>query len=626
MLSNTHADVLTITANDPGNDISTTSDPITFAENALYIETADALGDDLIAGRPHSYQVSMLKRDPDSGECGVAEEYDGTFGLKAWLDRATDDPGGEAPELTSSEGSVTPPDSAPSANNLAIGFDGGVGAFALTPGDVGRYTLNLRDDTSGFVQDADGAPLPVISASASAPWTARPFALALEVDGNPGAQDASGPVFQAAGEDFTLRAGGALYDGADDTNGDGVADEGANLMDNGFAPSFGKEGEQVALAADLLAPAAGDNPGLAGPQLQTDDFSGGVAEVSGFSFAEVGIIDLAGGIEDGDYLRAGSERTVRMNGTSGPVGRFVPDHFTVTVDDDGAIDMACGGTGGFTYSGQATNWVVLPQVSIEPRNLAGTQTRNYLFGGFMRLSPDGISRTWPSADDSVRLDDGTTPYPVIVDDSIGEITPRNDGEPILYRYSTADAIRYDKSVEAVVTPFTPSLTFSIEDIIDQDDVAALGSGTGSVPVSLEPTANGEIFYGRRTLENVYGPETADQLLMPFYMEYWTGSGFAVNADDTCTDWAVDSDLQDEEQHHTLASRGESGTFVAGAAEPLVLEPNGERGEDDLTWQNLPDWQQHAWNGDNSLQGPSATATFGVYRGHDRIIYWREVHD
>jgi MSHA biogenesis protein MshQ len=33
-----------------------------------------------------------------------------------------------------------------------------------------------------------------------------------------------------------------------------------------------------------------------------------------------------------------------------------------------------------------------------------------------------------------------------------------------------------------------------------------------------------------------------------------------------------------------------------------------------------------WDADNpdSLVNPYAWATFGVYRGNDRIIYWREV--
>jgi MSHA biogenesis protein MshQ len=39
------------------------------------------------------------------------------------------------------------------------------------------------------------------------------------------------------------------------------------------------------------------------------------------------------------------------------------------------------------------------------------------------------------------------------------------------------------------------------------------------------------------------------------------------------------------------------------------------------------WLQYNWNGNvaGSLQNPPSTTTmFGQYRGHDRIIYWREI--
>ncbi|MEI6859780.1 MAG: DUF6701 domain-containing protein, partial [Shewanella sp.] len=44
---------------------------------------------------------------------------------------------------------------------------------------------------------------------------------------------------------------------------------------------------------------------------------------------------------------------------------------------------------------------------------------------------------------------------------------------------------------------------------------------------------------------------------------------------------------------------------------------------------VPDWLQWNWNwnGDSngSLSDPRASAFFGVYRGHDKVISWREVN-
>jgi MSHA biogenesis protein MshQ len=38
-----------------------------------------------------------------------------------------------------------------------------------------------------------------------------------------------------------------------------------------------------------------------------------------------------------------------------------------------------------------------------------------------------------------------------------------------------------------------------------------------------------------------------------------------------------------------------------------------------------DWLQFDWNNDGAHDdNPSATATFGEYRGNDRIVYWRAI--
>jgi MSHA biogenesis protein MshQ len=272
-LSNTHADRLRVRAEDAAANVVQTSDPIRFLENILRISPDDPLGDDLIAGRNHQFRADLIKRD-DSGECGIAEDYQGTYELQAWLERTSIDPGGQGPRLSS--GTVLDPVPDASGNGgVEIEFVDGTGLFTLLARDVGDYTLKLQDSVSGYASALDGTPLSIPSTSATAPWTARPFSIAMDVSGNPAAQNAGGPAFIAAGEEFTIRLGGALYDSADDSNGDGVADDGANLMDNDFAPSFGQEGEQVTVTSDLFAPAAGAEGDLSGADPVAGDFSGG---------------------------------------------------------------------------------------------------------------------------------------------------------------------------------------------------------------------------------------------------------------------------------------------------------------------------------------------------------------
>ncbi|MDX1817290.1 MAG: DUF6701 domain-containing protein, partial [Marinobacter sp.] len=101
--------------------------------------------------------------------------------------------------------------------------------------------------------------------------------------------------------------------------------------------------------------------------------------------------------------------------------------------------------------------------------------------------------------------------------------------------------------------------------------------------------------------------------------YWNGSGFVTNTADSCTTWAT-TDITDTENYHSLDAA--SGTLSAGQGGPLSLVPDGTQGTDSLVW-NVADWLEFDQDGDGTLEDPSALATFGVYRGHDRVIYWQE---
>lgn len=621
LLSNTHADLLTVTVQDEALAVAGTGDTIEFLENVLRITPEDDLGDDLIAGRRHQFRVDMLKRD-GAGDCAVATDYEGTYALRAWLERTASDPAGLAPSVASASTLDQVPDVA-GMETLDVTFADGSGTFSMLAPDVGQYTLRFLDVVSGYARALDGSAIPIPSTSAGAPWTARPFAIAVRIPGNPGSTDANGPVFKAAGEAFTIEARGVLYDALDDADGDGKADPGRELWDNASAPAFGREGEAVAVQADLLAPQPGSNPGLVGGSNPLDSFTGGMASAMDFSFPEVGIIGLSGRVADETYLGAGTARTLKMVHSSGPVGRFIPAGFDLDLVDEGALDAACtAGANDFTYSGQDFGWLVTPRLQVIPRAAGGEVTENYLMGGFMKLAADGVVRNWPGGDEvAVLSGSGGSAVPVLVNGAPGLLEPRSDGEPIFYRYSASDELRYTKSVDAAIAPFNPSLRFGISSVTDADGVSWLApvSATAPAPSAFIPTSSGEIRYGRLQMDNVYGPETVDELLMPFSAEYWNGSEFVTNSDDSCTPWST-SNITDPEVYHTLVA--DSAVLSGGVGGPLVLQPGGDRGTDALSW-NVPVWLEDDWNQDGALEDPSATATFGVFRGNDRIVYWRE---
>jgi MSHA biogenesis protein MshQ len=56
---------------------------------------------------------------------------------------------------------------------------------------------------------------------------------------------------------------------------------------------------------------------------------------------------------------------------------------------------------------------------------------------------------------------------------------------------------------------------------------------------------------------------------------------------------------------------------------LISAPGaGNTGSVDLTY-DAPAWPEFDWNG-SGAEDPTGTASFGHYRGHDKVIYWHEV--
>ena len=73
----------------------------------------------------------------------------------------------------------------------------------------------------------------------------------------------------------------------------------------------------------------------------------------------------------------------------------------------------------------------------------------------------------------------------------------------------------------------------------------------------------------------------------------------------------------------------SGVFIEGEQKQLFFSSPTKQGVLDFEYQ-MPAWLQFDWrNEDGKNDGPfdanpSATLSFGLYRGNDRIISWREV--
>jgi len=613
-LANSRADRLTIHVRDTSGGQFGASEVVEFSENALVISLTDSFGSDLIAGRPHELQAEVLRRDPISNECGRVEAFDGPIDLRAWLTRQSSDPGSAAPELSAGAGSTTLLSARPAATNLTFDFNQGLAELRLDATDVGYYALELEDSETGLILDENNAPLTL--AGTSSALTVRPFGLAVTVPGNPAGNTSGGAAFQAAGRPFDVQVRAVRYENADDVNNDGqpddhsdgVATNNANLVDNATVDGF-----DTAVTVDgylAAGPAGASDPGLAGLS-SLSGFSNGSVTGSA-SYNEVGVIEVAV-----DFSGAYLGRTITLVGDSGPVGRFYPEQFSLENQMDGVLENLCGG---FNYTGQGFGYDIPPNFSLAARaydaNGTGPITQNYR-EGWQKLSVTDFSRNDPVSDLSQVGTQGTL-LEVMTTADMPSLVSNGNGT-MIYE-AGADEFVYTRDANARIAPFNAELEMELTGIVDSDGVAMPAS---ELP-ALQSTGT-SIRYGRLVLENAYGPETMD-LRVPFEVQIWNGTRFERHADENCWVYSTADAVITDTPPNTVVD-GATGMLAGGAPQSgseIVLSAPGEGNTGSIRVRYpVPGYWQDDFDGNGSKEDPTAIATFGVYRGNDRVIYWGE---
>ncbi|MFT5755746.1 MAG: MSHA biogenesis protein MshQ [Alteromonadaceae bacterium] len=260
--------------------------------------------------------------------------------------------------------------------------------------------------------------------------------------------------------------------------------------------------------------------------------------------------------------------------------------------------------------------------------------------------------------------------------TLGSITAIGNGV-LEYKLSSGHHFTYTRSASSVVAAFNSAFEIPITSIADSDSVAIRATDTSTTPdteffvnpLFSETTPNGsgiidnsiDIRFGRWFVENNFGPETED-LSMPMYAQYYNGTSFVTNTYDSCTIptlllpqgtdkvengaiWSgglttgkyrlTDLDMIDtlgtDDIDATVIGRFVDGKFTDIANKFIFSAPNGNKqGALEFEYE-VPDWFKFKWNnidenGDLNFydDNPTAVATFGLYRGNDRIILWREV--
>jgi MSHA biogenesis protein MshQ len=319
-------------------------------------------------------------------------------------------------------------------------------------------------------------------------------------------------------------------------------------------------------------------------------FNNGVATSSNLNWSEVGTIDLSATLTSGSYL--GSTLTATgSTGSTGAVGRFIPDHFDVTVT------QGCS-TGGFTYSAQPFT----VKVSAMNGLIAPTKTQNY----------DGSSNTSPNFSKDVTLSE--------VNAVAGSLSPVS----VAANAFMAGEANATPVFTFTVLPTAPS-TIKLR-AVDTDSVSSQNGAEGTASIRS----------GRLQLQNAYGSELLD-LPVTLRAQYWNGSAWIQNSDDSCTTMVAPTSgagltfypevaagvmgnhLSATE---TTASVNASGKLAAGSAGLKFSKPgSGNSGYVDIAIPLASQaWLQYPWTGAGNVN-PSGRATFGIYKS--KLIYIRE---
>ncbi|KQW43565.1 MULTISPECIES: DUF6701 domain-containing protein [unclassified Roseateles] len=654
-LSHSLAQSPTVTVVDNNvSSTSTTSAPIVFRDNALVwaedLSNRIAGSNIVVAGRPHDLQVSLIKKDPSSGSCGTATDFNGTRSMKIWR---TDSGGAwAAPSVVAP--ALVMPAARPASNNLNLSFTAGVATLNLATTDIGKYTLNLDDDSLAYAGTTVSGGIGDL--------VVRPFAivvsgLTLSGTGNPGVGNPNDAVFGKAGAPFSATVAAYRWAVGADGGGDGVPDASATLAQ---VTAAGRTASFNATVA--LTPLSGSQTptissgGVLGSLSNNivSGFSGGTVTVANLAYSEVGSFQLNTSAVVGNFLGSGLALDATVFNAAGAqqnrVGRFIPAGFVASAfAATHRSALACTPASTFTYLGEDMRLAF----TLTARNAVGATTLNY-FDAFAKLS-----FTAPSALNLAGIS-GTTMFKPTARLSTSASTgdwgratntpPANTTPGTAQVTLTANALR-GASPEG---PLAPS--FGIAPV-DSDGVGMLSLDLDTdVPANVADRALlGQIplRYGRLRLQNAMSAASRT-LRLPLMAQYWDGSSstFKINDLDSCTrvtaanlsfgnfrKQLAAADAVMSPNAVTVNPTGSSfitlqapsgsrvgsldvaialGTGAAPADDSCM--PTGWRTTAAATGANLIALRG-PWCAGNS--DPSARATWGLYRGADGIVFQRE---
>lgn len=599
----------------------------------------------VIANKPQTIELKALACNDNGGVVDI--NYAGTPTIQSdWV----------AP--TSGVGSLT----------FAPSFTQGVASSELTMEDSGIQTVTMTDssfDCSGLTDcPVEGSGVLKGSFTVySRPWT---FAICSPdhnaMDGN--ITDAASKKFTAAGNTFALNIRPLRWvsTSGDDSSpqAGGSAIETSAYCSSAVTQNFFSDNSQLAALAVLshqVAQPANGNDGTFNGTLEQLNTTGGNSEYlpfSGLSWSEVGVLRVNADIS-GTYL------DMKVNQGYREIGRFSPDHLALISNDWDYAD----GHSDFVYMNQTIPY----QFVVEAQNLQNEATTNYsafseaLIADIKLLAVDSQGE---------ELGDRIQDYDLQFWDGSGVgawsgalLSLNSSNNAFTFLKQQQSASHYTTSVDG---PYQSGFGLRVTDKVDGVDFASADLDLNASSTLLDTgkafATQPDIRYGRMALKDV-GGTSVSTINVPLRVEYWQGSRFVTNSDDSGSHFATPDDYicrqtvwsqasssanatlsgSDTSSNWTKVASGQSSKLFAKPASSdesvndrqqirfwLRLDDDTSNASDDTRSPQVGEtgvtcgvqytaqpWLQYNWR-DKGDEDPSAVVTFGIHRGNDKVIF------
>lgn len=585
-----------------GGGWSASNCSITFAESGFVIDVPD-----FIANSSATATIKAVKTSDTSLQC-VPEFANVDKTIKFWSSYIAPDSlsvvGSPAVSINAEENGK----SQAFASEIEMSFNAsGEASFTLNYPDAGKMQLNARYEGSG----AENGLLMVGSDQfVSFPKYLQISASNSQSDnGQCTTANTSCDVFAAAGEPFDLLV--TAYG-----EGDVVT------------PNY--QHSNMALTHTLVAPVSGQAGTLSTASYQQVPIVGGTNTVEQ-SVSEVGVFNFTV-TPPATYL--GSSAYTINAASTGNIGRFIPAYFAVSPMTV-ALEAACSaGVQPFTYLGQSFGFSSDPGVYLYPRSTSGGAIFNYQHSDWWRYDNSWGNRSY-LASNGLTIERDPTATPNILLGTLGATATNNRSVELLN-----EKIRYVKPF-APMEPFSSDfdLQLEVDDLKDQDGVCYQTSAAGPcLPYVFEDIDQSLVQrWGRLLIHDTYGPES-NPLSQKVQAQYFSGGIFRTNSDDSCSDLgSVNHFTFDSTDFTVLKSGTATPPEVKATLAPSLLGSGfaninftapgaGNTGtivsRYDLS--TLLPWLRVDEDGNNSFEeSVSGRVQFGLYRGSDRVIWWRE---